>query len=219
MAAEVVRWGVQLASGVGTVLVASLLCSPPAVGAQAADASTGVPAGRVESGPEGLLSSFSVAAERGPVTIEAEEMEFDYRALLLTYRGSVTVTQDDLTLRSNVLSVRVDPEKVDRLKEIVAEGDVRIEQGDRRATGGRAIFDEAARTVTLSDHAVLREGQNEVSGSRVVVYLDEERSVVEGGQERVRAVLYPPEAEPLEMGEASDVDALEAEAQGEAVHE
>jgi lipopolysaccharide export system protein LptA len=32
-----------------------------------------------------------------------------------------------------------------------------------------------------------------VAGERVVVFLDEQRSVVEGGQERVRAVLYPSE--------------------------
>ena len=43
----------------------------------------------------------------------------------------------------------------------------------------------------LSDDAVLHDGSNEVSGDRIVVYLDEKRSVVEGGTGRVRAVLFP----------------------------
>jgi len=30
-----------------------------------------------------------------------------------------------------------------------------------------------------------------VAGDRVIVYLDEDRSVVEGGRKRVKAVLYP----------------------------
>jgi len=53
------------------------------------------------------------------------------------------------------------------------------------------VFDQASRTVTLSDDAVLRQGANEVAGERVRVYLDEERSVVEGGKLPVRARLYP----------------------------
>jgi len=69
---------------------------------------------------------------------------------------------------------------------------VRISKGERVATGGRAVFDQGAQTITLSKAAVLRDGPNEVSGERVVVYLEEERSVVEGGDTRVRAKLFPP---------------------------
>ena len=43
----------------------------------------------------------------------------------------------------------------------------------------------------LSQNAVVHDGPNEVSGDRIVVYLDEERSVVEGGGGRVKAVLFP----------------------------
>ena len=144
------------------------------------------------AGPEGLLSRFSFATKRGPITIQADQLEFDYRSRVLTYRGEVKVTQADMVLESELLSVVLDPERFDELKEIVAEGDVRIAKGERRASGGRAVFDQTARTVTLTDRAVLRDGPNEVAGERVIVYLDEERSVVEGGGERVRAVLFPP---------------------------
>lgn len=78
-----------------------------------------------------------------------------------------------------------------RVKEIVAQGSVRIDQGARWAVGGRAVYDQAARTFILTDNPVLHDGPNEVAGDRVVVYLDEDRSVVEGGRKRVKAVLYP----------------------------
>lgn len=78
-----------------------------------------------------------------------------------------------------------------RVREIVAQGSVRIDQGTRWAVGGRAVYDQAARTFVLTDSPVLHDGPNEVAGDRVVVYLDEDRSVVEGGRKRVKAVLYP----------------------------
>ena len=74
--------------------------------------------------------------------------------------------------------------------------DIALDQGERRATGGRAVFDQVARTVTLSDNAILRDGPNEITGNKVIVYLDEQRSVVEGGGHRVRAVLHPPDKKP-----------------------
>ena len=78
-----------------------------------------------------------------------------------------------------------------RLREIVAAGKVRIEDGTRWATGGRAVFDQTNRTLVLSETPVLHDGANEVLGDRVIVYLDEDRSVVEGGRKRVKAVHYP----------------------------
>jgi lipopolysaccharide export system protein LptA len=139
----------------------------------------------------GLLGNLTFSAQRGPVTIQAQQLEFDYRTRTLVYRGDVTVTQGDLTLRSDRLTVKLDEQASDPVREVVAEGAVRITKGDRAASGGRATFDQAARTVVLRDHAVLREGQNEVAAEEVTVYLDEERSVATGGKGSVRALIYP----------------------------
>jgi lipopolysaccharide export system protein LptA len=68
---------------------------------------------------------------------------------------------------------------------------VRIDQGDRWATGGRAVYDQVRRTLVLSESPVLHDGPNQIAGDRVVVYLDQNRSVVEGGEKRVKAVLFP----------------------------
>lgn len=150
------------------------------------------PVGRLD----GLLGGFSLGGDRGPVRVDADTMEFDYKSMVLTYRGQVVVTQADMTLRSDVLRVVLDRDRPQRPKEVVAEGSVQIDKGERRATGGRAVFDDTARTVVLSEDARLRDGPNEVAGDRVVVYLDEQRSVVQGGPDRVRAVLYPPTPRP-----------------------
>ena len=162
--------------------------------------------------PNALFQSLSLGSGKGPVRIDSDSLELDYKSSNVTYRGHVQVTQGDITLNSDQLSITYDPEAVrhtdkpveaptkkttprggaDKIKEIIAEGNVRIRQGTRLAEGRRAVFDQAKQTVVLSDGAVLHDGPNQVAGERVIVYLQEERSVVESGSNsRVKAVLYP----------------------------
>jgi lipopolysaccharide export system protein LptA len=160
----------------------------------------------------GLFQSLSLGSNKGPVHIDSDSLELDYKSSNVTYSGHVEVTQGDVTLNSDRLSISYDPQAVrqgdkppqgatkvstpggdtDRIKEIIAEGNVRIRQGTKVAEGRRAVFDQAKQTFTLSDGAVLHDGPNQVAGERVIVYLKEERSVVESGSNsRVKAVLYP----------------------------
>lgn len=167
-----------------------------------------------DSGPQpnALFQSLSLGSGKGPVRIDSDSLELDYKSSNVTYRGHVQVTQGDITLNSDRLSITYDPSAVrrsdksveatakkatpggdaDKIKEIIAEGNVRIRQGTRLAEGRRAVFDQGKQTVVLSDGAVLHDGPNQVAGERVIVYLQEERSVVESGSNsRVKAVLYP----------------------------
>ena len=181
----------------GVALLAVLLVAGVGGAAEKGGAEKGAAsAGRMDD----LLGNFSLGGDRGPVRVDADSMEFDYKTMVLSYRGNVVVTQADVTLRSDSLRVVLNREGPQKPTEVVAEGNVRIDAGERHASGGKAVFDDAKRTVTLSDQATLRDGPNEIEGERVVVYLDEERSIVEGGPERVRAVLYPPTQRPKEKG-------------------
>ena len=82
-----------------------------------------------------------------------------------------------------------------RIKEIVAEGNVEITSENRRATSNKAIFNEKSRTVVLSGNAVLQEGANELHGQKVTVYIDEGRTVAEGGDEQVSMKIMPEQNE------------------------
>jgi lipopolysaccharide export system protein LptA len=147
--------------------------------------------------PADFPAALSLASKGEPLHIRADRLEFDYQAKQAVYQGNVIVTQGELTLKSERLIVRYEEgeEGGRRLKEVVASGDVRVRRGEREATGERAVFDEARRTVTLSGNAVLREGASRIEGERVVVYLDEGRSEVVGGRKRVKAMLYMKEGE------------------------
>jgi lipopolysaccharide export system protein LptA len=175
-------------------LAASLFASRSA--ADEAQAATGQAAkedGTV-GGQDSLLNALSFSSKREPISVSSDGLEFDYRTRVILYKGSVEVTQGDIKMHSETLRVILDEHAENRVKEVVAEGNVRVSKGTRWATGGRAEFDEAKHTVVLSNDAVVHDGSNEVSGSRIVVYLNENRSVVEGGNGRVRAVLFPPKS-------------------------
>lgn len=67
------------------------------------------------------------------------------------------------------------------VKQIEATGHVKIERDGGRATSNKAVFDNCHRIVTLTGDPVAWEKGTRVSGEKIILYLDEDRSVVEGG--------------------------------------
>ena len=180
------------------VALALLAARAPARGAQPA------------SGGDGLVDAGGFANRKEPIHITSDTLEYDYKAYVVVYRGDVIAIQGDTKVRSDTLTVTLvathdgngpppaNPDPVpagasggQKVQEIIAVGNVRIDDGSRWATGGRAVFEQSNRTLVLTETPVLHDGPNEVAGDRVIVFLDENRSVVEGGRKRVKAVVYP----------------------------
>src|SRR2546429_4586824 len=149
-----------------------------------------------------LFDAGSFGNKKEPIIITSDTLEYDYKTNVVVYRGDVIAVQGESKVRSDTLSVTLaaqknaDPpdgaeQRRQRLQEVVAVGNVRIDNGTRWATGGRAAFEQGTRTLVLTESPVLHDGANEVSGDRVTVYLDENRSVVEGGRRRVKATVFP----------------------------
>ncbi len=150
---------------------------------------------RAAAGEGGFLGDLSLSSRNEPIVVRSDQLEFDYQQNRVVYRGTVNVRQGDLAIDCKELIVnltRAEGEDSLALREVVAVGDVVITQGTRRATGGRAVFDQVSRRITLLEDPVLHDGPNEVTGEKLVVYLDEGRSVFESSpQKRVSAILYP----------------------------
>jgi lipopolysaccharide export system protein LptA len=174
----------------------------------------------------GLFDAGSFSNRKDPITVTADSLEYDYKSNVVVYRGDVLATQGDMKVRSDTLTVTFasrdggsnEPEGKDspKLQEVIAVGNVRIDNGTRWATGGRAVFEQGKRTLVLTESPVMHDGPNEVLGDRVVVYLDENRSVVEGGRKRVKAVVYPGKEDGLAPVPARKDGAREASADGSA---
>jgi len=154
-----------------------------------------------KSGGKGLQTEkgFGFTASRAPIDITSDTVEADQKTNKVTFKGNVIAKQEDTTLYANILTILYDP-NTKKLKEIIAIGNVKVVQLDRRATGQKATFDQDKNKVVLDGEAVVREGTNVIRGERITFYVDEERSVVEGGKgSRVSTSITPP---PKEEGES-----------------
>ena len=152
-----------------------------------------------DEGKKGSTFEFN---KKDPIYITADWMEVDQTKNSITYKGRVVTIQADMTMRSETLTAYYDPE-MKQMKQIVAEGKVNATQGNRVATGDKAVFDDKTKTVTLTGSPVMRQGNSQVSGVKVVYYMDQDRAVAEGdGKIRVQATVFPEELKNREQEDA-----------------
>jgi lipopolysaccharide export system protein LptA len=173
------------------IVVAWFSC--PVVPAQAAAA------GKEEGKKSGTAFEFN---KKDPIYITADWMEVDQKKNTITYKGRVVTIQNEMTMRSETLTAYYEPE-MKQMQQIVAEGKVNATQGNRVATGDKAVFDDKAKTVTLTGSPVMRQGNSQVSGVKVVYYVEQDKAVAEGdGKVRVQATIFPDELQNRERGDA-----------------
>ena len=159
----------------------------------------------------GLVSVFPAGSESiregtgdtsaNSITIRSNTMEVDERLKMVTFTGNVNAKDDDLEIDCLKMSVFYDTlpqEKGDgstnaSIEKIVATGDVKI----NRASGGvataeKAVFYKNNEKVVLTGRPVVKQGDDFVEGERITIFLKENRSVVEGSQDKkVRATIFP----------------------------
>jgi lipopolysaccharide export system protein LptA len=128
----------------------------------------------------------------GPVTVDADQLENIQKEGLVVFTGNVVATQNSSTQWADRMEVYLD-DKGDRIVRTVSTGNVRIITRDcRSGTAKRAEYYDAEQRVVLIGNARVWRDDNVVTGERITIYLAEDRSLVEGGQqERVKAVFYP----------------------------
>jgi lipopolysaccharide export system protein LptA len=185
------RWWIEVA--LLSVIVAPMVAPPPIHSAATAKEET-----KQKSGNGGFELN-----KKDPIYITSDWMEVDQKKNTITYKGRVVMVQAEMTMRSEALTAHYDPE-MKRMGQIVAEGKVNATQGDRVATGEKAVFDDKAKTVTLTGNPIMRQGNNQVSGTRVIYFMEQDRAVAEGdGKVRVQATIFPDELQKREKGDSA----------------
>jgi len=121
--------------------------------------------------------------DRGsPLQIEAESLEvlgLDDRTRRILFTGNVRVELGEMILKANQLEAfyQAGDSEPERL---VAEGEVRIDQGDRRALCKTAEYSREEDQVTCSGDAVLLHGCDTVRGEQIELELGRDRARVKG---------------------------------------
>lgn len=138
-----------------------------------------------------LAATDATPQTRGPVEVSADRLEVDDRSQVLVFVGNAVATQDDVTMHGDRLTVKYTGAKR-QIEKVVAEGSVRIVQGDRIATGAKAVLYHAEERIVLTGSPKVTEGDNFIQGQEITVFLNDQRSIVTGGAGgRVNAVFTP----------------------------
>jgi lipopolysaccharide export system protein LptA len=127
-----------------------------------------------------------------PVTVDADKMERFGKESLVVFTGNVVARQNNSVHYADRMEVYLD-EKGDKILRTVSTGTVKIITRDcRTGTARRAEYYDLEQRVVLSGNARVWQDENVVSGDTITIFLAQDRSVVQGGQqERVKAVFFP----------------------------
>jgi lipopolysaccharide export system protein LptA len=135
----------------------------------------------------GAFGGMQFGNSKAPINIKSNSMSLDYTNHSVLWTGEVRATQADAQLTSDQLRVNYLDKDFKQMKDMVADGNVRLSQGTRWATGKHGVMDQIKRTVILTGSPVAHDGNDQITGCKITVYLDTSRSVVDCAH----AVLFP----------------------------
>jgi len=172
------------------ILANVALAAAMAAGPVAAQPSNG-------NGGPGLFQGMNEQKKDQPVQIEAATLEVRDKDKKATFSGNVQVVQGDTTMKCQRLVVFYGqevgiggndnkpataaatvstskstpgmPQGAQNIKRIEAQGGVTVITKDQNAKGDLAIYDLTTKTITLTGHVAISQGQNVINGERIVV--------------------------------------------------
>ena len=124
---------------------------------------------------------------KAPIYIKSKSMSLDYQNHSVLWTGNVHASQAGAQLTSDELRVNYLDKDFKQMKDMVADGNVRLSQGTRWATGQHGVMDQTKRTVVLTGSPVAHDGNDQITGCKITVFLNTSQSVVDCAH----AVLFP----------------------------
>lgn len=115
-----------------------------------------------------------------PVNFSADRIEVQDRADRVVVSGNVHVTQGEMTIDAERMTVAYHNGSGIEIDRIDASGNVRVSRRDERARGNVAIYDLNSRIITMVGNVELTQGSNRLTGGRLVMDLKSGRSTVDG---------------------------------------
>ena len=153
-------------------------------------------------------AGHALSSDRDQVAvIEADEVEFDFRTGVRTYKGNVVVEQGTLRIRGDKLIVHY---KDEAMEKATAWGTPAMFQQrpdgkneDVVGKGRKIILNQTNNTLTLYTNASLKQGPDTARGEEIVYKMDSDKMTVKGGRQTTktkRAAAPGEAAEPSKPG-------------------
>jgi len=118
--------------------------------------------------------------------ITSDQLTADYKQHYALFDGNVVVTDPQMQLTSEKLTVTFDANN--KIKSIKAEGKVNIRQTDKLAKADLATYDIESGKIVLSGKPRVMRGKDMLEGEVITMFRNESRILV---YPRARLVVYP----------------------------
>lgn len=118
--------------------------------------------------------------------ITSDRLTFDYKARRAMFEQNVIVTDPEMQLAADKMTVQFDEKgKVTLIK---AEGRVTITQADKTAQAGLATYDVQTGKIILAVKPRVTQGRDTLEGEVITFWRDENRMIC---QPQARLIIYP----------------------------
>ncbi len=157
------------------------------------EVSSGASSRSEESGSavQDLRPQARLGQQDDPLEIISDWTEADRQKGTITFGGKVIAKQKDMVLYADQVVNYFDMQSQKLLKAI-AVGGVKLNQADKFVTCERAELIQIERKIILTGNPVMWQGENRVTGERIVIYLDQSQAEVFGGKGRKAKVKILP---------------------------
>ncbi len=128
-----------------------------------------------------LLVTLLAAA---PVQVQADRLELFKRDGRALYQGHAKATRDTLTMTCDTIEVLLGPN--DDVTRVIARGNVEAVDGQRRAWGDQADFDNLTGVLVMTGNPRGQEGNREIDGDVFTFTTGDDRLVVANARTRAQ---------------------------------
>ncbi len=137
------------------------------------------------------MAQLAPTDSNAPIDITGDRLEVEND--IATFLGNVRAVQGEAILTAERLVADLDDKG--SFTKIRAVGTVRYSNGKEAITGVRAVFDDLARTITITENVVVTQGEQVMTGGELVYWVDTGRilfTATEG--KRIRGIFYAKDA-------------------------
>ncbi len=133
-------------------------------------------------------------ADDPPIHVEADRMTSTEKDNSVVFTGEVDAKQGDVRIRSDIMTVHYTPKDkkakksksepksaTQEVEKLICTGNVEITRAEWLGTSKKMVYLAKERQVILTGNAKAWQGQNMVSGEKIIYHIDEGRSEVIGG--------------------------------------
>jgi lipopolysaccharide transport protein LptA len=135
--------------------------------------------------PGGPPDAGGQKAPNPAIRVTCDDMVVQNRSQQAHCTGHVRAVRQLMTITCDRAFAHYDD--TGAVKDLTCLDHVKVVEKDRVATGDRGYYDDATRTVELTGHALLVQGEDRLTGEPIVFYVDEDRVVAKHAKLRGHA--------------------------------